>query len=370
MSRPVLILLAIIPLLTVSQAHAICSRGTDESTLSFRFRCQVTPVLDDVVQIVVEGPKYLAKRLPAMQAMGQLEGQMDLLEPGQISLHLAAHTGLYRNFDSEVASEFKKIPKKGIASVLPLPAATLGFRIGINPDVELGARYSFIPAISTNTEGFEIAATTTIYGAHARYRLYQGTGGAPSLIGSARFTYFTGFMEIGRDIDIKVGTVRDAELNAELNAALGSSILGPNDPVKIGARFTGAPIIGWDIFQVSGELRAVWDFGPVHPLLGGGLDAAGGHVDSGSNLALDSRIIGPKPVVELAESTFEDGAKIADVIEKQKVTFISEKPRSVGARLIAGIEFDLGDSFRLPIEGQFDLTSGSFVTGLGVRYVH
>lgn len=344
-----------------------CVRQANESNLSFQFRCQVVPVLDDVLVVVIKGPDYLAQRLPAMQAMEASGTQMDLARWGDFSVTVGVASGFYTSFKDEVADGFVKIPKDSVPDLLPLPVGVIGVRFAANEDWELGARYAFVPGFEVKQKDYRIEATTQIFGAHARHRLLPGSGGRPTLVARGDFSYFTGAMKVGRDFELDIGTIQDSELNQELNDAVGVNVLGPNDSVGVGAFFNGAPILGWDIWQLSAELRATWGFGFFHPFLGGGLDLAWGHVDSGSDLALDARITSPAPLVDAAERVFGN-AKIADVIERQSVTFKSVDPRPVGGRLLAGMEFDLGDHFRLPIEGQYDVGSTSFVAGLGLRY--
>jgi hypothetical protein len=78
-------------------------------------------------------------------------------------------------------------------------------------------------------------------------------------------------------------------------------------------------------------------------------------------MAVDIRVTKPRDFIDVA------GNQRTVVLPDQNITTHTESPRPFGARAIAGMEFDLGDLFRLPIEGQYDLTSGTFSAALALR---
>jgi hypothetical protein len=357
-------------------AHAVLCTGakTLEEKLTCVLEKQVVPILSDLDVILTEGPKYLATRLPAYQAMGDLGADMDLEEFGDFSITAGVGSAVFRDFNDDVAQGFQRLPKN-LPEPLPLPSILLGGRFALSRDWEITGRFTFVPEFEIQTNDWLVSATTRTIAAGARYRLYEGDGGVPRLVTSAELSYFTGYMKVGRDFQYDlVGLKSAAEsagyawepfrqtINAEYREQNGGEdLLAPADDLIIGTLFRGAPILGWDIVQMSVEQRATWALGFWHPVLGLGLDAAGGEVDSGLRLAVDLRITKPKNFIDVA------GNLRTDVLPDQNVTVKSVKPRAFGARGIVGWEFDLGSMFRLPMEGQYDFGSGSFMAALALR---
>ncbi|MCK6571074.1 hypothetical protein L6V77_08205 [Myxococcota bacterium] len=357
-------------------AQQSCNAQPDlEGKLTCIFQRQIAPLVNDLDQILIEGPKYLAQRLPPLQAMGDLGGQMDLETPNAFSVSLGVTSGVYFDFNQEVADDFQRLPKT-LPEPLPLPSAVLSARYGVTPDWELTGRFGYVPEFKTKSRDWEIAAATRTFALGTRYRLSRGEGSWPTLVSSAEVSYFTGYMEVGRGLTYPLITMREAAkladvpwepvrtaINDEFREANGGTdILGPADDVTIGTFFRGAPILGWDIYQLSLEQRAAWALGFFHPVLGLGLDAAQGHVDSGVQLEIDLRVTRPRHFVDVAGNFKEP------VLPDQDVTLETEDPRRFGARLIAGFEFDLGDHFRLPFEAQYDLGSGALLGGFALRF--
>ena len=338
---------------------------------------QLLPLANDLDQILFEGPKYLAKRLPSMQAAGDLGAEMDLAEFGDFSISVGLMSGVYQGFNEEITGKFQKLPKT-MPEPLPLPAALFSARLAVNADLEAAARLAFFPEIKHSTKDWDVAAATRMMAVGARYRLLAGRGAVPTLVSSAELSYFTGYMELGLGrtynlISLKQAAaelgepwepVREIINDAYRDKTGGEDLLGPNDDPMIGTFFHGAPIMGWDIFQLSVEQRAVWALGFFHPYLGLGLDAASGHVDSGVQLEVDLRITRPKHFIDVAGDLREV------VIPDQDVTIETRAPRTVGARGIVGWEFHFGESMRMPLEAQYDFTSGSYLGALGVRYAY
>jgi hypothetical protein len=128
--------------------------------------------------------------------------------------------------------------------------------------------------------------------------------------------------------------------------------------------------MGWDIYQLSLEQRAVWDLSWWQPYLGLGLDLAGGHVDSGiRGFTADIRAVGPGKLIDAAERKNIRPA-LVDIFPDHNVTWESVSPRSVSGRAIAGMEFDMGEAMRLALEAQFDFASYSGIGGFALRYAH
>jgi hypothetical protein len=327
-------------------------------------RTQVQPVLDDLDIILTQGPKYLAKRLPVMQSGGDFGAQMDLVKLGDFSVGLGLLSGVYRDFD-DIGRNFQRLPKD-LPDPLPIPAAVVTTRMALNDRFEVGASYGFFPHFQTKSNGYDIEGTTTIYGARARHRTVEGHGWVPTLASSAAFTYFTGRMDIGRDPD-KVPILNQAINDKVFN---GNQVLDPSEAIDLGVFFRGAPIMGWDIYQLTFEERAAWAVGFWHPFGGLGLDFAWGHVDSGiRGLEVDTRATGPGHLIDALKQR-NISPTVLGLLPDQNVTIESEKPRSVGARAIAGMEFDLGHPVRLALEAQFDFGSYSAVGGFGIRYAY
>lgn len=340
-------------------------------------RQNIEPVLHDIDIILTNGPAYLAKRLPAMQAGGDFGAQMDLVRIGDFSVGLGLLSGVYREFD-EMDDNFQRLPKQ-LPDPLPIPAAVVTVRSPITESIEVGLRYGFFPEFEVKSQGYLIRGTTSIYGGKVRYRLHRGGGIVPTLVSSADVSYFTGSMDIGRDFTFTLGNTAELlgdndrlTLNQAINQEVfdGQQVLNGPEPIDLGVFFRGAPIMGWDIYQLSLEQRAVWHVGFWQPYLGAGLDFASGHVDSGiRGLKLDTRVTGPKHLKDaLAQRSVSP--TILDVLPDQNVTLVSEEPRSFAARAIAGMEFNLGQAVRMVLEAQFDFHSLSGIGGLGFRYAH
>lgn len=377
MRRPANGLALLLVLSAAPQARAAtCAQEMDlEAKLTCIFNTQIAPLIADLDVILIEGPKYLATRLPALQAMGDLGGQMDLDEPNEFSLSLGLMSGVYTRFNDEVADHFQRLPKT-LPEPLPMPAVNISARYALNQDWELTGRFAFFPTFTVSTRDWDISATTRLLAAGGRYRLLQGHGAVPTLVTSAELSYFSGYMEVGRGFtyplitlkeaarvaDVAWEPVREAINNEYREKNGGEDLLSPQDDVTIGTFFHGAPILGWDIFQFSAEQRAVWDIGFWHPVLGLGLDAAWGHVDSGVQLEIDLRVTKPQHFINVAGNLREP------ILPDQDVTIETEEPRAVGARGIVGWEFDLGSMFRLPMEAQYDFGSGSYLGALALRF--
>lgn len=339
----------------------------DEAELERILQEDIAPVIGDVDLLLLEGPKYLAKRLPAMQAAGDFGGQMDLLTPGDFSVGLGVLGGVFFGFDDEVGNDFQKFPNK-LPEPLPIPAGVISGRIAVTEDFELNARYGFFPDFEVKSKGYLIKGTTSIWGLKGRLRHSRARGWRPAFIGSAELSYFTGFLNVGRDFSFRLTPIRNNEFNETVNQAFGQQLLAPGEEVNWRAFFSGAPIMGWDIYQASVEERMVWDAGFWHPYLGVGVDFAWGHVDSGTDLELDARLSGPTPLVDAWKQANNGSAQLLSIIPRQRRTLVSVDPRSVGGRLIAGTEFDIGDSVRFALGAQYDLLSSSFIGGLTVRF--
>lgn len=350
---------------------------TQEERIQTILRDQVIPILADLDVIMLKAPEYLAQRLPAMQSGGDLGAQMDLVQLGQFSVTLGLLAGVFRDFD-DIGNDFQRMPNQ-LPDPLPIPAAVVGVRMAVHRDWEVGARYGFFPEFEVKSQGWLIRGTTSIYGLRGRNRTLEGQGWKPTLVSSADLSYFTGSMDIGRDFTFTMGDTTQLldpaqipVLNEAVNQEVfgGDRVLGPSEPMDLGIFFRGAPIIGWDIYQLTLEERAVWDLSFWHPFLGLGIDFASGHVDSGiRGLKVDTRATGPGHLLaELKERDIRP--TILELLPDQNVTIKSEKPRSVSGRVIGGMEFDLGQAVRLALESQFDFGTYSAVGAFGVRYAY
>ncbi|MFN3203050.1 MAG: hypothetical protein ACE366_31945 [Bradymonadia bacterium] len=339
----------------------------NEAELERILQEDVAPVIGDVDLLLLEGPKYLAKRLPAMQAAGDFGGQMDLLTPGDFSLGIGVLGGVFFGFDDEVGNRFQKFPNK-LPEPLPIPAGVISGRVAVTPDFELAGRYGFFPNFEVKSKGYLIKGTTSIWGLKGRYRHSRAKGWTPAFIGSAGYSYFTGFLNVGRDFSFNLTPIRNNEFNQTVNEAFGRNVLGDGEEVNWRAFFSGAPIIGWDIHQISLEERMVWDVGFWHPYLGAGVDYAWGHVDSGTDLELDARLSGPGPLVEAWQNANNGSPKLLDIIPRQRRTLVTESPRTLGGRAIVGTEFDIGSVVRFALGAQYDVGTGSIAGGFTLRF--
>jgi hypothetical protein len=328
---------------------------------------EVAPVLSDVNTIIEDGPVYLAKRLPVIQVLGDPGAVMDLATWGDFSVSLGVVGGILQSFNREVASSFQTLPRT-LPEPLPVPQAMLAVRAALSADLEVGLRFGIVPNFEIETEDWQVATSTRTFAGRARYRLMQGHGARPTLVSVADLSYFTGFMQVGRDLTLDIATLdtlvepgQYEQFRQLINAEYGQ-VLEPGEKVALGVFFFGAPILGWDIVQLSLEQRAVWDLGPFHPYLGLGVDLATGHVDSGVDLESDLRVTRPKDFIERVGSFREA------ILPRQDVTLKTVEPRSVGARAIAGFELSVSDGLTVAAEGQADVSSDTFAVGLGVRY--
>jgi hypothetical protein len=328
---------------------------------------EVVPVLADVTTIIEDGPVYLAKRLPAIQPLGDPGAVMDLATWGDFSVSLGVVGGILQSFNSEVASSFQTLPRT-LPEPLPVPQAMLAVRAALSPDLEVGVRFGIVPNFEVESQEWQVETSTRTFAGRARYRLMQGHGARPTLVSVADLSYFTGFMQVGRDLTLDIATLdtlfdpaQYEQFRQLINAEYGQ-VLDPGEKVALGVFFFGAPILGWDIVQLSLEQRAVWDLGFFHPYLGVGVDLATGHVDSGVDLESDLRVTRPKDFVERVGSFREA------ILPRQDLTLKTVEPRSVGARGIAGFELALSEGLTVATEGQADLTSDTFAVGLAVRY--
>lgn len=347
---------------------------------------RVWPIIYDVDVILLEGPKFLAKRLPGMQAAGDFGAQMDLVKLGDFSVGIGILAGIFPKFD-QMQDQFyndpakpraKGIPKQ-LPPTLPVPVAMLIGRAAVTEDLEVDLRFGFFPNFEVKSQDFLIRGTTSIYGAKVRHRTFRGHGIVPNLISSADGSYFTGFIDIGRDYTFTLGNTGDflgssdrSTLNQLINQEVfdGQSVLGGDEAISVGAFFRGAPVIGWDIWQLSLEERAQWDVGFWRPFLGFGLDLATGHVDGGiDNFEIDVRATGPAHLMSALKQA-NIHPKILGLFPRQEVTIRTTDVRQIGARAIAGMEFNLGGAIRLPLEGQFDFTENTYIAGFGVRYAY
>jgi hypothetical protein len=346
---------------------AAAQTGDLESIIRDRLENDVLPVLRDVDIILLEGVEYFAARLPAMQAGGEPLAQMDLYAAGDFSVGVGLMSGVYVGF-RDVGDDFETIPNQ-IPEPTPVPAIMVMGRYAAHPDLELGARYGFFPSFDIEQDDFRIRGGTSLYGARARYRAVRGHGVKPTITVQGAGSYFTGFLDIGQDFSFVVGQIEDPQLNAAINQAIGRPVVGPGTPLDGGVTFTGAPIIGWDIWQASFESRAIWDADFWHPFVGGGVDLAFGSVDSGTKLAMEGGFVGPADFVD--EFTSAVGARPTFILlEPSDITVYTREPRLFGGRALGGMEFDLGSVMRLGFEAQVDVGTLSYVGGFSVRYAH
>lgn len=159
-------------------------------------------------------------------------------------------------------------------------------------------------------------------GLQARWRpLKPKQGGIPDLVVVLGLNYFSGFMKVGVNMNQQYADYGNGQ----------TGVLA----------MRGAPVLGWDIFVISPEVRVAWNVAWFHPYFGIGFDFSMGEVDGGLDASLG----------------FRDTLLGLDEAITMKTTNTMEIPRIFGFRPTFGLEFDLGSIFRIVLEANLELTA-------------
>ena len=167
-------------------------------------------------------------------------------------------------YNTKLDDNFQMIPQK-FPAVVPMPGINLALRWGIIRDLDVGVQVSFFPEVDTKYKDITIAGANINLAIQARYRFLKGEGARPDLVVQLGFAYQSGYLKIGKDYSFDFDETID-----------GTRVAG-------NLAFSGAPILGWDLFQITPALVARWKLAWFRPYLGLAMDLTFGHVDSGSS---------------------------------------------------------------------------------------
>ncbi len=276
----------------------------------------VKKVTNDLQYMLVDGPVYLSSRLPVMLQGGNFLASMELAGYKNFGFGVALTSGLFTSFD-KLDDNFQMIPQK-FPAVVPMPGINLALRWGIIRDLDVGVQVSFFPEVDTKYKDITIAGANINLAIQARYRFLKGEGARPDLVVQLGFAYQSGYLKIGKDYSFDFDETID-----------GTRVAG-------NLAFSGAPILGWDLFQITPALVARWKLAWFRPYLGLAMDLTFGHVDSGLDMTLS---------VTLTQPTQESAS------EKLTETLASMPPRVFGLRPIIGFEFALTQRLKLILQG-------------------
>jgi hypothetical protein len=281
----------------------------------------INTVANDLALFLGNAPVYLSSRLPVIPAGSNYLASMELTEYKDISLAFGIECALFPEFKNiGYGMKLLKYGKR-LPSYAPFPLVTVGLRVGVTKHLDLGARADFFPEIDTEYKGILVGGVSFNIGGDIRYRLWQGKGALPDLIFIGAVNYFSGYLKVGKNFKFDFD-----EIIEEMR-------------IKGSIEFQGAPLIGWDIFQISPELRLKWKIGSIHPFLGLGLDFSFGHIDGGLDLKIGFNLTHPE---QISES------------ESETLTLTTEKPRTFGLRPLIGIESHLTKNLKTMLQANIE----------------
>lgn len=282
-------------------------------------------VLSDFGLLMGNGPIYLASRLPSLASVGMHEPTMNLRGLGDFSIGLnLANVGLWSGFDQVgTGMEFVQFEDK-LPPILPAPVVGASFRFGVLDDLDVGVRINFFPDFEQKPNGLIIGAGMLDAGLSVRYRAVEANGGVPEVWVALAGNYFSGRLLVGKDFDLPF----------DFSADDGTRVAG-------NLNLSGAPVLGWDLWQVSPELRVAWKLGWFHPYFGVAADLTFGHIDAGLDIRIKITLTEPEKAEESA---------------KELVTLATQQPALFSLRPVLGFQFALSEHFHLVLEGQASLT--------------
>lgn len=271
---------------------------------------------NDLSYLTVDGPVYLAGRLPVVISGADILSSMELVSFRNFGFGLGLQTGLLTSFD-RLDDNFQLVPKK-LPGVVPLPQLAVVGRIGIVKNLDVGVKVTFFPEIGTKYREIIIGGGMLNVALQARYRLLEGRGARPDLVTQLSIAFFSGYLKVGKDYSFEFDETVDG--------------LGQ---VKGSLAMAGAPILGWTLYQVSPAIVARWNVAWFHPFIGLGLDLTFGHVDGGVDLKLKLDLQAPQ--VATAEESLID-------------TWTTTAPRVFGLRPMVGFEIDFTRRLKLVLQ--------------------
>jgi hypothetical protein len=271
---------------------------------------------NDLSYLTVDGPVYLAGRLPVVISGADILSSMELVSFRNFGLGLGLQTGLLTSFD-RLDDNFQLVPKK-LPGVVPLPQISLVGRIGIIRNLDAGVKVTFVPEFGMKFKDIIIGGGMLNVALQVRYRILEGRGARPDLVIQASFAAFSGFLKVGKDFSFEFD---------ESVEGLGR--------VKGSLSMAGAPILGWTLYQVSPALVARWNAAWFHPFVGLGVDLTFGHVDGGVDLKLKLDLQAPQAAT--AEESLVD-------------TWTTTAPRVFGLRPMVGFELDFTRRLKLVLQ--------------------
>ncbi len=273
-------------------------------------------IINDLGYMLIDGPVYLSSRLPVQLQGGNFLASMELAGYKNFGFGVSITSGLFTSFD-KLDDNFQLIPKE-FPAVVPMPGINLAVRWGIIRNLDIGVQVSFFPEIDTKYKDIIIAGANINVAVQARYRIVEGSGAKPDLVAQLGFAYQSGYLKVGKDYSFDFDeTIEGTRVAGNLS-------------------MSGAPILGWDLYQLTPALVARWKLAWFRPYIGVALDLTFGHVDSGLDVELSLTVTHPNPG-SYSESLTE--------------TTASMPPRVFGVRPIIGFEFALTQRLKLVLQG-------------------
>ena len=276
-------------------------------------------VESDLGFMLADGPVYLAGRLPALVSGADFLSSMELTDVREFSLGVSVTSALLTDFD-RLDDSFQMMPQS-LPSVVPMPVLNFVGRIGVARGLDVGMKAGFFPELDVRYRDTVITGSIFHIGVQARYRVLAGRGVVPDLVTQLGFGFFSGYLKVGKDY------AYDFDEDVPSVGAVAGSL-----------RFTGAPVLGWTLFQLAPAIVARWNLRWFHPYIGAAIDLTLGHVDGGLDLELELTLTRPTP---------------STAREKITETMTSTSPRVFGLRPMLGLEIDL--TRRLKVVLQADL---------------
>ena len=221
------------------------------------------PLKNDLQLLAVNTPVWLAQHLPAMMNQSGLGAGIDLSgKSGGITFGIIpVHIGLMNRFDALGHGLQVLRLEETLPSNLAWPQMGVTLGIGLGNGVEIGADVRFIP--KTNfafVSDIDVEVGLLSVSTSLRWRINQAKGAMPAFVLGIGGAYASGTMGLG------VGH----KGAYTLPTAAGGSAVGLPASLTGTYSFEGSPLMSWEIFQISAELRVGWKLGVVRPYIGFG----------------------------------------------------------------------------------------------------
>ena len=298
---------------------------------------------NDIRTLSTNAPVWLAEHLPAMMDQAGLGAGLALDEDewafsiGLIPLRI----GLLNQFSqvgrgTEMMDYEKKLP-----GLLPWPqfgvTAGLAFPIGL----EVTAELQFIPEMDLNmADALSVKVGMVSVGLAVHWRINCAKGGLPSFILGVQGSYYTGSMEVG------------ADHKRSYEYATTMDVQGQDVDGKMHGDYalSGAPYMGWDLYQIGPELKIAWKAGPVQPYFGFGFGYASGRVYGGARLTARASATFTASSGGYSESTTED------IVKEDRSRHVEVTPDLYVMRPFLGLELRFG-VFSIGLQVDYALVS-------------